>query len=195
MRRTSSRTPSKSKEVNPKFYVFCEGETEQAYVEYLKAKYRVPVQIIAELSKSKISEKYIQNIHRNHHPRDRDYFMYDADVPYMLERLMMLSQRFNAVPVISNPCIELWFLLHFAEHLGSINSKDCERLLRDKYARYKKGRIDDRLAALFDLREGQALARARRMTSGPYTNPSTQIYRLIEDLNRATGVEEVVDEG
>ena len=58
---TRKRHSSKKKKINPKFWVFCEGKTEKAYVEYLKAKYRLPVKIIPEITGSKISDKLISS--------------------------------------------------------------------------------------------------------------------------------------
>ena len=52
---------SKGKTMKPNFFVFCEGETEIAYVKFLRSIYRVPIQIIAKKSDSNISVKYIEN--------------------------------------------------------------------------------------------------------------------------------------
>ncbi|MDP4915040.1 MAG: RloB family protein [Saprospiraceae bacterium] len=38
----------KGKVINPTFYVFCEGETEEAYINYLRSKYRLPILIDAK---------------------------------------------------------------------------------------------------------------------------------------------------
>ena len=50
--------------MRPIFFVFCEGETEVAYVNYLKSKYRLPIQIVPKKSDSNISCRYIENCKR-----------------------------------------------------------------------------------------------------------------------------------
>lgn len=46
---------SKEKTMKPNFFVFCEGETEVAYVNFLRSQYRVPIQVISKKSDSNIS--------------------------------------------------------------------------------------------------------------------------------------------
>lgn len=38
---------SKGKTMKPNYFVFCEGETEVAYVEMLRAHYRLPIHIVS----------------------------------------------------------------------------------------------------------------------------------------------------
>ena len=45
----SKRQASKGKKINPHFWVFCEGETEEAYIRFLRSEYRLPVEIIQKL--------------------------------------------------------------------------------------------------------------------------------------------------
>lgn len=51
---------SKGKQMKPNFFIFCEGETEIAYVKFLRSLYRVPIQVIPKKGKSNISEDYIE---------------------------------------------------------------------------------------------------------------------------------------
>lgn len=46
--------------MKPNFFVFCEGETEIAYVKFLRSLYRAPIQVIPKKGKSNISEDYIE---------------------------------------------------------------------------------------------------------------------------------------
>lgn len=50
---------SKGKTMKPNFFVFCEGESEVAYISHLRSQYRVPIQIIPRKSDSNISVRYI----------------------------------------------------------------------------------------------------------------------------------------
>ena len=51
-----SRTIRKprGKSINPTFFVFCEGETEEQYVCYLRSKYRLPIDIDAKVAGNRI---------------------------------------------------------------------------------------------------------------------------------------------
>jgi hypothetical protein len=46
-----------NREINPIFFVFCEGETE--YVNYLRNKYRVPIEIKSKIAGNRISQKHV----------------------------------------------------------------------------------------------------------------------------------------
>ena len=81
---------SKGKQMKPNFFVFCEGETEMAYVKFLH-----------------------------------------LDVEGMLEHLQKIP---NAELLVSNPCIELWFLLHYQEQKLEISSDKCVQ----KYQKFRK---------------------------------------------------------
>jgi len=61
---SSKRKASKGKKINPHFWVFCEGETEEAYIRYLRSEYRLPVDIISKISGCDISRRYIQSYKR-----------------------------------------------------------------------------------------------------------------------------------
>lgn len=39
---------SKGKEIKPTFFVFCEGESEEVYISFIRSTYRVPIQITAK---------------------------------------------------------------------------------------------------------------------------------------------------
>jgi hypothetical protein len=43
------RTASPSRTMKPVFLIFCEGETEEAYLDYLKQAYRSPIRIVPKI--------------------------------------------------------------------------------------------------------------------------------------------------
>ena len=57
---------SKGKTMKPNFFVFCEGESEVAYISHLRSQYRAPIQIIPRKSDSNISVRYIENCKREY---------------------------------------------------------------------------------------------------------------------------------
>lgn len=172
---------SKGKTMRPNFFVFCEGESEVAYVSHLRTQYRVPIQIIPRKSDSNISVRYIENCKRECVTTDNDktFLMFDLDVDGILEHLQSIP---DAELLVSNPCIELWHLLHFEECHAELTQKACNRRLAKHLEHYEKGKLSlNERQQLFE-RTSEATARAK--TLRPYSNPSTTIYRMIELLER-----------
>ncbi|MGF6633935.1 RloB family protein [Paraburkholderia tuberum] len=90
---------------------------------------------------------------------------------------------FSAIP--SNPCFELWFLLHFQAHEAHIHRTDVFRLLRDRYLQgYEKGRHGIFEATMQHL--DRAYANAERLRAHGQgrglTNPSTCVDELVRIL-------------
>ncbi|WP_335965091.1 RloB family protein [Galbibacter sp. PAP.153] len=115
------RRKSKGKMINPTLFVFCEGDTEEAYVNMLKSHFRLSsIQIHSKIGGNNITSKYIANYKKGKpiHDKDINYLMYDLDVPEILNRLKKIE---TCELLVSNPCIELWFLLHYKNHTA--NSK------------------------------------------------------------------------
>ncbi len=54
------RSASKGKKINPHFWVFCEGKTEEAYISCLRSKYRIPIEIVSKIVGSKITDRFIK---------------------------------------------------------------------------------------------------------------------------------------
>ena len=55
------RAKLRTKKINPHFWVFCEGKTEEAYIGFLRSKYRLSIEIISKVSGHNISERYIKS--------------------------------------------------------------------------------------------------------------------------------------
>ena len=127
---------SKGKQMKPNFFVFCEGETEIAYVKFLRSLYRAPIQVIAKKGKSNISEDYIERSQNEYVRTEQDkvFLMYDLDVPSVLERLKKIP---DATLLCSNPCFELWLLLHATERKSEINTDDVIKELRKSLSIWK----------------------------------------------------------
>jgi len=105
------RSASKSKKINPHFWVFCEGKTEEAYISCLRSKYRIPIDIVSKIVGNRITDRFIKEYKRGKpiHEKDKDFLIYNADIPEILDRLRGIK---TAMLIASNPSMELWFLLH-----------------------------------------------------------------------------------
>ncbi len=174
------RRPSRKKRIKPHFWVFCEGETEEAYVHYLRSKYRLPIEIEAKVSGSKINKGYIARYKKGKptHEKDRDFLIYDADVEKILKRLNKID---SATLLTSNPSIELWFLLHYKNQTTKITEYKCiQELCNRNKNRYKKGIIDKKLKEKLESKQVKAIERAKKLTE--FENPSSNMYIFIELL-------------
>ena len=167
---------SRGKQMKPNFFVFCEGETEIAYVKFLRSLFRAPIQVIPKKGKSNISEDYIEKS-KNEYVRteqDKVFLMYDLDVEGMLEHLQKIP---NAILLVSNPCLELWFLLHYQEQLSRLSSEECIKKLQKVSKEYKKGILSEEEKVTLAKNKYIAIERAKKWAE--FHNPSTTVYKLL----------------
>ena len=170
---------SKEKQMKPNFFVFCEGKTEIAYIKFLRSLYRVPIQVIPKKGKSNISKDDIENSKRDYVTtnQDKTFLMFDLDVAGVLEHLQKIP---DAELLVSNPCVELWLLLHYQEQKSKLTSKKCIQKLQSFTKDYKKGVLSEEEKNVLAANRDVAIKRAKLLEE--YDNPSTTIYRLLELL-------------
>ena len=177
------RASSRRKRINPHFWVFCEGETEEAYVAFLRSIYRIPIEIVSKVVGSHISSRFIRQFKQGKptHEKDKDFLMYDADVPAVLEKLQSIK---SARLIASSPSIELWFLLHYKYQRAAISTQSCiQELNKRNKNSYKKGTIDPKLASKLSDNCNPACDRAKGLTL--FDNPSSNMHIFIEELKQA----------
>lgn len=177
----SKRTIAKGRKINPHFWVFCEGKTEEAYVRFLRSKYRLPVEIIPKVAGSDIDNKYIGKYKRGKltHQKDKTFLIYDANVDRMVSRLKLVT---DVNLILSNPSVELWFLLHYKNQTINITEEGCIRELNNRNkSLYKKGLLDEKLKAVLSKNYPEACTRSRRLSHPG--NPSSNMYMLIDELD------------
>jgi hypothetical protein len=176
------RNASRRKRINPHFWIFCEGKTEESYISLLRSKYRVPIEIIPKIVGHKITERFIKKYKQGKptHPKDKDFLIYDSDLPDVLNKLKSIR---TAQLIASNPSIELWFLLHYKNQRASISSKDCiNELSKRNRNYYQKGVIDNMLEIKLNETIFKACDRAKSLIL--FENPSTNMNILIEELEK-----------
>jgi len=172
---------SQGRRINPIYFVFCEGETEEAYSKFLRQKYRLPIEIKTKVTGQEISDEYIKNFlkGKDYTDSDKNYLMYDLDAAEFIPRLKSIR---NGIVLGSNPSIELWFLLHYRNQGADINSANCKRDLKGRNRNYEKGKLNSELERILDSNILEAVKRAKNFED--YINPSSAIYKLIEELER-----------
>lgn len=179
---SQNKRKSKGRRINPTFFVFCEGETEEQYICFLRTKYRLPIIIDAKIAGNRITEKYINNykVSKVTDPKDKTFLVYDLDVPEMLIKLISIP---NTVLLSSNPCFEFWYLLHYQEQISPLDSDECNSKLSNHHKKYKKGIFDNHLKVKINEKQEKAVHRAQKLVK--HENPSSQVFELILELERA----------
>lgn len=172
---------SKGRMLNPTFYVFCEGETEKEYINYLRSRYRIPIEIKSKISGSKISQRFVTNylsdkIFTNH---DKIFLFYDEDVKEVIEKLKKID---DSKLLLTNPCVELWFILHMQDQRKSLSSDECVRILKKYWKDYKKSILTENQKKDLDNNSFNAIKRAKNLCLN--TNPSTNVYEFIYELDK-----------
>jgi len=123
----------------------------------------------------------------DHQNDDFDEIWCVADVDdYDIVAAAKRASELGVQLVVSNPCFELWLLLHFESCAAHLNRcKDAERLLKRHLPAYRKAALRFR-----DFEAGlvQACDRARRLekAEASYPNPSTGMWQLVERIGGLT---------
>lgn len=175
-----------SRKMKQAFLVFCEGFTEECYVQELRQRYRSPIRIVPIRQGQSISKSFVEREIKNEKvsPRDRieSFLMYDRDVPEVNAKL----DECEGTKICSNPCIELWFLLHSQDQKSCLSSAGCVKTLQNsarEWTRYKKGELSATQRNLLWENRSAAIERAKELTEGK--NPSTGVYKLLESVERS----------
>ena len=84
------------------------------------------------------------------------------------------------VLLVSNPCIELWYLLHFEKCYAELTQNTCIKKLKRHLEHYAKGTLALNEKRQLSEKTSEATARAKVLET--YNNPSTTIYKMIELL-------------
>jgi RloB-like protein len=89
---------------------------------------------------------------------------------------------------LSNPCFEVWLLLHVSSKCGGFNNcGQVQRALKRHFPAWDKSRLN-----FADFRDGvtSAVERAKRLDQSYDANPSTAVWRIVEDLASTDGFPE-----
>jgi len=120
---------------------------------------------------------------------DEYWCVFDVDEHPHLERALGLAGRSGISVALSNPCIELWFLLHFEDQRGEIHRHDAQRRSFE-FLGCRKVLTPAALTELADRyedarRRAQALDEEHdRNGSPPRSNPSTGAWQLIDKIRQ-----------
>jgi hypothetical protein len=130
---------------------------------------------------SGINMRFIDNYKKDYtaHSKDKTFLVYDYDVPEIVEKLQKISE---VELLFSNPCFELWYLLHYQKQTSASSSNECITKLEKFVERYKNGELSAKLKTKLSENQNNAIERAKLLPQ--FNNPSTNIYLLIEELGK-----------
>jgi hypothetical protein len=186
-RRTGSRPERKT------FLIYCEGEASEP--DYINALKRLPeirgntaINLIIDPSPGvplKLVERAVARKKRDSEI-DECWCVFDVEWPRNhpnLDRALRLAESEGVNVAVSNPCFELWLILHFQNQTAFLDNRDAESVSCRLDGRQGK-RLDG--AKYMPLR-GDASARAAELsarhqrdgTVSPNDNPSSTMYRLL----------------
>lgn len=184
------------------FLVFTEGErTEDGYLVYWRREFRDtvtvtidefhggPVQLVDRAVDAKRSEARAERRGQGR-AHDEVWCVFDRDEHPNFERALEKAAANGIGVAVSNPCIELWFVLHFADQTAYIEGTDARRLSRDLLECEKV--LSPAATAELGRRFADARTRARELDakhagdgSPPFSNPSSGAWRLVDQIRGA----------
>ena len=121
--------------------------------------------------------------------RDTVWAMFDRDEHPRFDEAKNMAHGNGIRLAISNPCFELWGILHYQEYDAPLDRHECQRKLGELCPSYsnKKGKIFDD-SEVIESKYRDAVGRAensltrRREEGNPEGNPSTTVHRLTEHI-------------
>lgn len=181
----SRREKAPNKRMRRVALVICEGETEAGYVNLIKKWYKSPVRIISHVEGAKITQSLVDKRTRELKISALDkvgtFLMYDMDVPAVNEKVMACKAEL----LLSNPCFEIWLLLHVKDQRSALSSDAALRELKKSalvWNNYNKASYTDTQKAFLKEHLSEAISRAKELKE--YQNPSTRMYKLLEILEK-----------
>ena len=181
MKRKRSVQPSRK--MHDIYLIFYEGDSEGEYINLLKREYKSSIKIKAIKEGTRLTRSRVSKITDSMKLDSKDdittFFMYDQDVPSMNKKL----EDIPGVKLLSDPCFELWYLLHTTSKIRYMTSDECNRklkLLGDPWSNYEKGDLSNSQEMYLWNHRKQACLNAHKLKEGK--NPSSTIFRLLERL-------------
>ncbi|MGW2841498.1 RloB family protein [Streptomyces sp. NPDC001493] len=194
------------REEQRRFLIYCEGErTEDQYFKGLKAELRalpVTIQLGGGYGEPKSlvrdaiahKERAARSPADRCTPYDEVWCVIDVEAPVphpALPEALLLARRNGIEVALSNPCFELWLLLHFQDASGYLTSKQAqlalEKLGACGYSSTRKHLEYPTLVPGHGHARGRAELLRERAASGHTENPWTDVDRLVEVLKVSRG--------
>ncbi len=177
---------SKLKKMRPQFLVLCEGDTEITYVNMLRQNYRLPIKIVARKVGCRVSQRLINRYRKDLAGAvdvESTFLMFDGDKPEIVDTILSCK----GVPLVSKPCIEVWFFAHFrVPPETSVSSAECVRQLNKikNWEMYQKGFLSSTQEKQLWTNRKTAVDNMKAKSSE--SNQFSSIYQFIQKLEEAS---------
>ncbi len=118
---------------------------------------------------------------------DQVWGVFDVDDHPNLEEALELATREDIQVAVSNPCFELWALLHFQDQHANIPRNKVRQALKTHLRDYEKELDFSALHGAYDVAvaRAQGLEQTAKRIGEPGRNPTTGVFALTEAI-RAT---------
>ena len=183
--------------------VFTEGRiTEPDYINHWFRKYRdrtlvtidsfhaTPLTLVEEAKKQRMQDQRDQQRGRGR-SRDEYWCIFDRDEHPRLNEAFDLAEENGINVAFSNPCIELWFLLHFKDQTAYIERSNAKQISAQNL-KCNKHLSTDALGQLevnleFATRRAKNLDNKHHLDgSPPRCNPCSNVWALVERIAAST---------
>ena len=128
---------------------------------------------------------------------DTTWVMFDRDAHQRFEEAIDMASANSIHLAVSNPCFELWAVLHYQDQDAHVERGECQRKLESLCSSYGKGKgkvFDDleTISNAYELAVNRArnLQKRRSEEGTPDGNPSTGVHRLTEHIRNHTASHE-----
>ncbi len=178
-----------------KLFIFCEGETEEIYFKEIKRALKIHKLEIIPHSSEGTPFKVVREARKKRN--DKNSYM-SGDIVWCVFDRDQHTDYFEAIEIalkskisysISNPCFELWILLHFQDQRSQTSNTIVENLVKKYIKNFKKG-----MWGLFDVLEPRRTIAINRARSLYYHHDSNKsVSERIENCNPLTKVYELIE--
>ncbi|MEX1041366.1 MAG: RloB family protein [Pirellulaceae bacterium] len=117
-------------------------------------------------------------------PGDQVWAVFDTDDHANLANSIQMARDNGIHVALSNPCFELWLLLHFQDSPGMQHRDKITAMVRQHVPGYRKSIRFDQCQAGYDeaVRRAARLYEQAELDVEPYRNPVTGVHLLTEEL-------------
>ncbi len=194
--------PAPFRDAKKRILVVCEGSTEKEYVDGYVMSLRnllvvaveavgnagVPMTVVEMAKELKSSNAEQALVEKDSNVSfDSVWVMFDVDEHPRVDDAKIMARDNGIGVAVSNPCIELWLYLHFADSPGMQDRHRILRLLRDKITGYNKHIQFKEFIDRVDVAKQRArrLEEQANLDQESGRNPTTSIWKLLEDILRS----------
>jgi hypothetical protein len=192
-RRPASRDPK------AKIIVVCEGKnTEPSYISslvkdcgassvidlVLKGGAGVPLSVVRR------TRELLQSSAGEFSAHDQAWAVFDRDIHPGFDQAINEAAAGNISVAFSNPCFELWIILHYRDQDAPAQRSELQRMLKRLMPKYdpNKSKLID-FATIRDAveaaeRRAEAMERRRSDERSPRGNPCSTVYKLTREIRR-----------